>query len=132
VTHSPTPGDAPAGTRTLPGRTRVTTRALTRVISAVTADVLGVPAHRVGVELSDQDGRLGVSVVSPIRLSTLSGSARGERAVGVVGASGTVLARARAAIGAITDSAGELTGAAIGRVDLRLSDARPDETDRVR
>jgi len=128
VTHSLTAGDAPDDTRVLPGRTRVTTRALTRVISAVTADILGVPVHRVGVELSDRNGRLGVSVVSPIRLPAL-GSARGHVPAG---AAGTVLARARAAIGAITASAGELTGAVIGHVDLRLSDAQTQETARVR
>jgi hypothetical protein len=131
VTHSLTAGDAPDDTRLLPGRTRVTTRALTRVISAVTADILGVPVHRVGVELSDRDGRLGVSVVSPIRLPAL-GSARGDVPAAAAGGAGTVLARARAAIGAIMASAGELTGAVIGHVDLRLSDALTEETARVR
>ncbi|WKK72712.1 hypothetical protein Q0F99_07265 [Rathayibacter oskolensis] len=47
------------------GRTTITSRAVRRVVSAVTAEALDVSASEVSVELDDDGGRLHVTAQAP-------------------------------------------------------------------
>lgn len=108
------------------GRTRITSRALNRVVSAVSAEALGVEAGRVGVELADENGGLVLTVRSPIRVVGLSMVTRHPAVVGTTG--GTILERAARAQGIIRSRVVELTGYDIARVVVRLDsvDIRPE------
>ncbi|MDO9396011.1 MAG: hypothetical protein Q7T71_05665, partial [Herbiconiux sp.] len=48
------------------GRNRITSKALNRVVAAVTAEALGVKASRVAVDLADEKGLLLLTVTTPI------------------------------------------------------------------
>lgn len=112
------------------GRNRITSRALNRVVAAVTADALGVKASRVGVDLADEKGLLVLTVTTPIRVVSLR---RVHDGVGVVDRSGgSILDRAARAQEIIRDRVTEITGSAIGRVVVRLSGADIQEEERVR
>jgi uncharacterized alkaline shock family protein YloU len=109
------------------GRTRITSKALNRVVSAVTADALGVDSGRVGVDLADRDGLLGLTVTTPIRVVSL---ARIESDASVVGRSGgTIVDRSRQAQETIRDRVTEITGSSIDRVTVKVSgvDIQPEE-----
>ncbi|MBC7519025.1 MAG: hypothetical protein H7248_09150 [Microbacteriaceae bacterium] len=54
------------GDRAHGGRTRITSRALDRVVGAVSAEALGVEARTVSVDLSDDNGQLVVQITAPI------------------------------------------------------------------
>ena len=56
----------------LPGRTKIAPRALDRVVSAVTADALGVNSKKVSVDLNDDGGNLSLTVSAPIRVPVAS------------------------------------------------------------
>ncbi|WP_440708275.1 hypothetical protein [Herbiconiux sp. YIM B11900] len=112
------------------GRNRITSKALNRVVAAVTADALGVAPKRVGVDLSDEKGLLVLTVTTPIRVVSL---ARVHSGSGVIDrAGGTVLDRAARAQETIRDRVAAITGSAIGRVVVRLSAADIQEEERVR
>lgn len=109
------------------GRTRITSKALNRVVSAVTADALGVDSGRVGVDLADRDGLLGLTVTTPIRVVSL---ARIESDASVVGRSGgTIVDRSRQAQETIRDRVTEITGSSIDSVTVKVSgvDIQPEE-----
>ena len=55
----------------LRGRTSISRTALTRVVAAVSGKILGVSAHQVRVELSDDGGRLQLTIHSPVRMVSL-------------------------------------------------------------
>nr|BFF12836.1 hypothetical protein GCM10025699_41390 [Microbacterium flavescens] len=55
--------------QTLHGRNKITSKAVRRVVSAVTAEALEVSASDVSVELADRDGALSVVAKTPIRIS---------------------------------------------------------------
>lgn len=112
------------------GRTRITSRALNRVVSAVSAEALGVDAGRVGVDLSDDAGGLVLTVRSPIRIVALSRVTRDADVVGQTG--GTILERAARAQGVILSRVSELTGYRITRVVLRLESVDIRAEKRVR
>lgn len=104
------------------GRTRITTRALTRLISAVSAEALAVTAAEVTVELTDAAGRLAVHVRSAIRIGSLTGgNTAGHRGP-------TVLDRAERAQEHIRRETGRLTGTDVAHVTVQLSGAiiRPE------
>jgi uncharacterized alkaline shock family protein YloU len=112
------------------GRNRITSKALNRVVAAVTADALGVKASRVGVDLADEKGLLVLTVTTPIRVVSLARVHGGD---GVVGRSGgSIVDRAARAQEVIRDRVNEITGSAIGRVTVRLSGADIQEEERVR
>ncbi|NYD68718.1 hypothetical protein [Agromyces atrinae] len=112
------------------GRNRVTAKALTRVVAAVTADALGVKASRVGVGLSDDKGLLVLTVTTPIRVASLT---RVHAAPGVVERSGgTIVDRAARAQETIRERVSALTGSQIARVTVKLSAADIQEEERVR
>jgi hypothetical protein len=118
-----------AATTVAAGRNRITAKALNRVVAAVTADALGVKASRVGVDLADDQGRLALTVTTPIRVVSL---ARVQAGPGVVGRTGgSVADRAAAAQETIRDRVSLITGSAVGRVTVRLTTADIQDEERV-
>jgi len=97
----------------VPGRTDVTSRALERTVSAISAQRLGVPVRDVSVKLGDDHGRLGVEVVAPVPL-------RGLRAAGP---QTPLVSGAQDARADIRESVTELTGRQVGDLSLRISRA---------
>jgi hypothetical protein len=112
------------------GRTRVSSRALERITGAVAGDALGVDAKKVQVRLSDLRGSLAISVASPIRAVPLEAPGRPTRTESPRSAPNqTLLQSAERAEQQITKRVGDLTGSAVGRVDIRLTGVQL-ETDR--
>ncbi|MCS5721655.1 hypothetical protein N1028_12520 [Herbiconiux sp. CPCC 203407] len=112
------------------GRNRITSKALHRVVAAVTAEALGVKASRVGVDLADEEGLLVLTVSTPIRVVSLARVREGADVVGRSG--GSVIDRAARAQETIRGRVNEITGSAIGRVTVRLSGADIKREERVR
>ena len=108
---------APAPPRTNRGRTRIVPRALRRIVGIVTAESLGVASNEVSVELADDHGMLALTISTPIRVVSLQRITR-EPALRT---GGTILARSAASQTEIRRRVGELTGADIGRVTVRLT-----------
>ncbi len=104
------------------GRTRITTRALARVVAAIAAETLGVDLGAVDVGLDDDHGLLVLTVSAPIRAASLTRVAQDPAVVERTG--GPLLARATAAQRTIGERVAAMTGARIGRVTLRLSGTR--------
>lgn len=105
------------------GRTTIASRAVRRVVSAVTAEALDVTASDVSVELDDHGGELHVTARTSIRVPPLGESTRRS--------SGTLLERLSRAQTTIRTRCLELTGSSIGRVDLRITGADLTERRRV-
>lgn len=112
------------------GRTRITSRALNRLVSAVSADLLGVDPGAVGVDLDDDNGELVLGVRTAIRVVSLDRVSNDGTVVGRSG--GTVLDRASAAQEHIRNRVNELTGYRISRVDIRLTSADIRKENRVK
>jgi hypothetical protein len=104
------------------GRNTISSRAVRRVVSAVTAEELGVRASEVSVDLSDARGDLTVIASAPIHVSPLGVDARRH---------GTVLERLSRAQSTIRERCLHLTGSTITRVDLHITGAQLDERRRV-
>lgn len=113
---------AVAAEQAVHGRNTISSRAVRRVVSAVTAEELGVRASEVSVELSDAHGALTVTASTPIHVSPLRTDAR---------TSGTVLDRLARAQTSIRERCLSLTGSTIGRVDLHITGAKLEERRRV-
>lgn len=107
------------------GTNRITARAMTRLVSAVAADALGVRPSQVRVDLADAAGRLDLAVRTPIRLLPLD---RDETAAP---ADGTTLDRTERAQHDIRGTVATLTGADIAGVTVRLTGARGRQPKRV-
>nr|RZI37291.1 hypothetical protein BJQ95_00281 [Cryobacterium sp. SO1] len=99
------------------GRTRVTARAMTRVVSAVAAESLGVKPSQVSVDLADVGGRLDLTVRTPLRVLP-------PDQVGTAPADGAVLDRTERAQHDIRGTVATLTGADIAGVTVRLTGAK--------
>lgn len=110
---TPIPGAAMAG------HNRISTQALTSVARAAAGDALGVPAHDVRAEWSDDDGLLALSLVMPVAVPPLTVVLRDPSRV--AGFGGSIWERTVAAKGAILRRVTELTGAQLSRVDIRVS-----------
>lgn len=108
--------------QTLHGRNKITSKAVRRVVSAVTAEALEVSASDVSVELADRDGALSVVAKTPIRISPLGVPIR---------STGTLLERLSSAQSTIRSRVLQLTGSAIDRVDLQVTAADIRERKRV-
>ena len=121
-------GTEPAGRSR--GRTRITSRALDRVASAVSADALGVDVKSVSVDLADGDGMLRLTVTAPIRVVSLARVHQGSAVIARTG--GTVLERAALAQENIRSGVASLTGYSIGSVIVRLSGADIQKEERVK
>ncbi|MGK9148496.1 hypothetical protein KXS11_12790 [Plantibacter flavus] len=104
------------------GRNTITSRAVRRIVSAVTAEALGVRASEVSVELSDARGALTVTANTPVHVSPL-GTADG--------ASGTLLERLARAQTTIRERCLQLTGSTIAHVDLHITGAKLEQRRRV-
>ncbi|WP_120338619.1 hypothetical protein [Cryobacterium soli] len=111
------------------GSTRITARAMTRVVSAVAADALGVRPSQVSVRLADADGGLDLTVRAPIRVLPLDDSTLDAAADSP--ADGTILDRTDRAQHQIRGTVADLTGAEIAGVVVRLTGARIRRPDRV-
>lgn len=105
-----------AGTTTAAGRTRVTTRALTRVVSAITAGTLDVDAGHVRVDLDDHNGHLAITVHSPVGIPALS-------AFDEHGPDKTLLDRCADTQRTLKDRIPGMTGYQVGRVTVHLTGA---------
>lgn len=108
------------------GRTRITPKALNRVVSAVTAEVFGVDAGRVGVELADDAGALALVVSTSIRVVSVK-QVQSDRSA-VQRAGGSILDRAVGAQETIREQVTAVTGCTVGRVTVRVSsvDIQPE------
>jgi len=117
-------------TVTARGRTRITPRALDRVVSQVTAEELSVRARSVGVHLDDDGGALVLTVKAPMRADPLSRVVEDPSAVARGG--GSMIDRAASARSNIRSRVRSLTGSDISRVLLRLTGVEVAATRRVR
>ncbi|MBG6192235.1 hypothetical protein IWX64_003205 [Arthrobacter sp. CAN_A212] len=105
------------------GHTRITKSALTHTAEAVAAAAFGVPRSEVRVALADDGGALGITVSAPLPAPTLLQAAQDASAVEDGG--GTVFDRAAHARNGIRETAQQVTGARVGRIDIRLTGIRP-------
>lgn len=105
----------------LPGRTKITARAVRRVVTAVTADAMEVPASSVSVELEDLGGALSIVAKSPVRLTPLGRSTGGS----------SLVERLSSAQSTISERVLTLTGSDVRRVDLRITGAELQQRRRV-
>lgn len=118
------------------GRTKVSAKAISRIVAAVAGEAFGVPARSVGVQLDDSSGMLAVTATTgitvrslvPGRVSAGSSQRSGQRPT----RPGSVLERATAAQSEIRTRTGELTGSLIGPVTVRLNSAIIEGEDRAR
>ncbi|TDT64248.1 MULTISPECIES: hypothetical protein [unclassified Frigoribacterium] len=104
------------------GRTVITSRAVRRVVSAVTAEALDAKASDVSVELTDRDGGLTLVAKAPVRITPLGLPNR---------ASGTLLDRLTSAQSTIRERVLKLTGTEVERVDLQITGAELSQRRRV-
>ncbi|ABK01810.1 hypothetical protein Arth_0409 [Arthrobacter sp. FB24] len=111
------------------GHNRISTQALTSLARAAAAEALGVPAHDVRADWSDDDGLLALSLVLPIRIPPLTTVLRDPGRVAAFG--GSIRERAIAARPVILHRVAELSGAQLSRVDIRISGAAISEGGRV-
>ena len=108
--------ETPVATR---GRTRIVPRALRQIVGVVTAESLGVKPNEVSVELGDDHGMLALTISTSIRVVSLQRVTREPALIARTG--GTILARSATSQTEIRRRVGELTGADIGRVTVRLT-----------
>jgi hypothetical protein len=113
----------------LRGHNRISTQALTSLAKAAAAEYLGVEAEDVRADWSDDDGRLALSLVSPISIPPLGAVVLDPSRV--AGAGGSIRDRTVDAKARILATVTELSGAQMSRVDIRISGARISEGGRV-
>lgn len=115
------PGAAEGGTATgaLPGHTRITQQAISRVVTVVAAEEFDVPVSAVRTRLLDDAGRLHLQIALPVRAPSLLALARGS-GLGPEDRT-TLIQRSDRARTVIARRSGELTGAVVGRVDVDLT-----------
>jgi uncharacterized alkaline shock family protein YloU len=116
--------------RVLSGHNRISTQALTSLARAAAAEALGVDAHDVRADWSDDDGLLALSLVSPIKIPPLEAVVRDTARVAAFG--GSIWERTVTAKAQILATVSTLSGASLSRVDIRISGARISEGGRVR
>lgn len=105
------------------GHTRITKSALTHTAEAVAAAAFGVPRREVRVALADDGGALGITVSVPLPAPSLLQAAQDPSVVDHGG--GTVFDRADRARNGIRETAQQVTGSQVGRIDIRLTGIRP-------
>ena len=118
-----------AGGSVMAGHNRISTQALTSLARAAAAEALGVPAHDVRADWSDDDGLLALSLVLPVRIPPLTTVLRDPGRV--AGFGGSIRDRALAARPVILHRVAELSGAQLSRVDIRVSGVAISEGGRV-
>lgn len=107
------------------GRTTVTSRALNRVVCAVTAEIFCVKTHTVRVDLSDRNGLLALTIRTPVRVVALN-RAR-QPSVVTRTSDGTLLQRVTDAQTTIRERVSALTGAEVVHVTIRLTGIETEE-----
>ncbi|MFE4833098.1 hypothetical protein ACFRAU_00290 [Arthrobacter sp. NPDC056691] len=112
------------------GHNRISTQALTSLAKAAAAEALGIHAHDVRADWSDDDGLLALSLVAPIRIPSLTAVLRDPGRVSALG--GSIWDRTVHAKTDILTKVTELSGASLSRVDIRISGAHVTEEGRVR
>ncbi|WP_308465195.1 hypothetical protein [Rathayibacter soli] len=112
------------------GRTRITQRALSRIVVAIVADTLGIETGAVNVDLGDDHGLLALTISAPIRVVSLTRIQRDATLLTRTG--GPLLERAAHAQATITERVTALTGSRIGHVTIRLTGTRIRIERRVR
>lgn len=112
------------------GRTRIVPRALRQIVGVVTAESLGVQPKDVSVELGDDHGLLALTISTSIRVASLQRVTREPALIARTG--GSILARSASSQTEIRRRVGELTGADIGRVTVRLTGVDVTPERRVR
>jgi uncharacterized alkaline shock family protein YloU len=113
----------------LHGHNRISTQALTSLAKAAAAEALGVEAHDVRADWSDDDGLLALALVAPIRVPPLAAVLRDAGRVAAFG--GPIRDRTVEAKSRILNTVTALSGARLSRVDLRISGVKPREGGRV-
>lgn len=115
------------GIDTARGRTRISSRAVSRVVVAVAAEALGVKPGRVSVDLADAAGALDVTVRVPRRaLPVDDGPATADATD-----DDAIRARTEHTQQQVRSTAGELTGIRFGGVTVRLTANRLHRPGRV-
>ena len=105
----------------LRGRTSISRRSLTKVVAAVSGKILGVPAQQVRVELSDDGGRLQLSIHSPVRMVSLDRIVADPIVIGRSG--GTLVERGEHAQQHIGSQVTAITGYRIAQVVVNMTGA---------
>jgi hypothetical protein len=113
----------------LNGHNRISTQALTSLAKAAAAQALGVDAHDVRADWTDDDGLLALALVSPIRIPPLTAVLRDAGKVAAFG--GSIWDRTVEAKSRILSTVTALSGARLSRVDIRISGVKPSEGGRV-
>ena len=111
------------------GRTRITSKALQRVVAAVAGEALGVDTKHVDADLTDHEGVMDLEVHAPITVPSIARIRQEPRALERAG--GSVLDRAAAAESTIRDRVREITDYDIRRVTLRVTDVELEQGRRV-
>lgn len=118
-----------AAGRLLAGHNRISTQALTSLAKAAAAESLGVPAHDVRAEWTDDDGLLALSLVAPISIPPLDAVVLDPARVRASG--GSIWDRTVEAKAVILETVSELSGSTLSRVDIRISGAKISTGGRV-
>jgi hypothetical protein len=106
-------------TETPRGRTQVSTRAMSRVVAAVAAEALGIEPGDVTVDFTEDGGSLEITL-NVYGRALPSESARSDGEVD----GDALLARAEQSTDQIRSTLGEVTGARIAAVNVRLTKTR--------
>jgi hypothetical protein len=112
------------------GRTVITARAIELVVRAVTAEQFGVEPRAVSADLTDEGGKLDLSVRTPIRVVSIGRLQDDGRAVERSG--GSIIERATRSETAIIEQVGTITGSTVSRLALRFTSAEIRQERRVR
>lgn len=115
---------------TLPGRTRITRRALSALVAAVATETLGVDDGDVGVTLGDDRGLLTITLDACLPVVPLRSMMRNSSLLEIAG--GSLLDRATRAEAAIAHRVASLTGLRVGHITMRIVGTRPQHDRRVR
>lgn len=117
------------GSDTSRGHTQISSRAMTRVVSAVAAEALGVAPGQVSVDLEESAGSLDVTVRTPLKAvpdepgdaaDSTGADSTGADSTGSTGSDSSET-RTGQAQQQVRDTVGELTGVPIGDVTVRLT-----------
>jgi hypothetical protein len=122
--------EAATPSRQYSGHNRISTQALTSLAKAAAAEALGIHAHDVRADWTDDGGLLALSLVAPIQVPSLTAVLRDPGRVQSVG--GSIWDRTVHAKTDILTKVTELSGASLSRVDIRISGAHVTEGSRVR
>lgn len=106
-----------------PGRTHITKRALTSLVTGVAAESIGVDVADVGVAFRDDHRLLAITVTTIMPSASLDGIRHDPTLVGRAG--GTLLDRAARAEKDIATRVAYLTGLSIGHVTMSVTGVRP-------